>query len=192
MSSSKKYLQNAYDYFHILNIVFYILIALPLLGFCYAYLQYEAQGGLLPTQQFSALHLALILGTGLVLGLAFWWYRRGMQQVEADWSLQRKLEFFYHRIREKYFLFMIANSLAALGLYLTGEQLFAAVYTVALVAFSLHRPTLQRVIKDLRLSKPEQNHLVSNRPYDLPTEVEEEEAFEEVEEEDDEEDERYE
>ena len=170
MSSQKKYLQNAYDYFHILNIVFYILIALPLVGFCYAYLKYEGQGGLLPTNYFSALHLLLILGTGLIIGFAFWWYRQAMQKVEADWSFQQKLQYFYYRIREKYALFMIANSLAALGLYLTGEQLFTAVYTVALVVFSLHRPTPRRVMNDLKLSRPEQEHLVSNQSYDKPIE----------------------
>lgn len=174
MFSSKKYLQNAYDYFHILNIVFYILIALPLVGFCYAYLQYEAQGGLLPTEQFSIVHITIILGTGLSLAFAFWWYRRSLQLVDPDWPFQQKLEFFYHRIREKYALFMVANSLGALGLYLTGEQLFAAVYTVALVAFSIHRPTPRRVMDDLQLSKPERNLLVSDQPYGQSLESEEE------------------
>ena len=172
-ASNKKYLQNAYDYFHILNIVFYILIALPLVGFCYAYLQYEAQGGLLPTEQFSIVHIAIILGTVLSLAFAFWWYRRSMQQVDNEWPFQQKLQFFYHRIREKYALFMVANSLAALGLYLTGEQLFAAVYTIALIAFSIHRPTPRRVVNDLQLSKSEQNRLISNQPYNQPTEPEE-------------------
>lgn len=166
MTAYKKYLQSAYEYFHILNIVFYILIALPLVAFCYAYLQYEGRGGLLPTSQFTALHAVIIGGVALSIGLAFWWYRRAMQKVTDDWPFQRKLQFFYHRIREKYFLFMVANGLAALGLYLTGEQLFAAVYTVALVVFSLYRPTPRRVTTDLRLTQEEQDRLVGNRPYD--------------------------
>lgn len=161
----KKYLQNAYEYFHVLNITFYLLIAGPLVGFCFAYLQYESQGGLKPTHHFSVLHIALLLGTALSVFFAFRWYRRAMLLVEPNWSFQRKLRYFYQQIRQMYYWLMTSNALAALGLYLTGEQVFAGLYAIVLVVFSIHRPTPRRVVRDLQLSKAEGQRLMSEQPY---------------------------
>ncbi|MEM6841938.1 MAG: hypothetical protein AAF944_22045 [Bacteroidota bacterium] len=163
--SDKKYLQSAYEYFHKLNITFYLLIAVPLVGFCYAYLHYEAKGGLLPTVQFSWIHITFILGTVLCVAYALYWYRQALQQLDTDWPFQKKLRFFYQRSRSLHTILMVSNGLAALGLYLTGEQLFAGVYAIVLVVFSLYRPTYRRVVRDLRLSKAEEEKLVRAEPY---------------------------
>jgi len=175
----KKYLQNAYEYFHVLNITFYLLIAGPLVLFCVAYLQYEGQGGLKPTHQFSALHVALLLGTALSVFFAFRRYRRAMLLVEPNWSFRHKLRYFYQQIRQMYFWFMASNALAALGLYLTGEQLFAGLYAIVLVVFSIHRPTPRRVVRDLRLSKAEGVRLMSEQPYNEEVPKNSEQATEE-------------
>lgn len=163
--ANKKYLQNAHEYFHKLNITFYLLIAGPLVGFCYAYLHYAAEGGLRLTLRFSWVHILLILGTGLCIAFALYWYRQALQQLDTAWSFQQKLQFFYQKSRGLHTLLMLSNALAALGLYLTGEQLFAGVYAIALVAFSLYRPTPRRITRDLRLTKAEEGRLVRADSY---------------------------
>ncbi|WKN41472.1 hypothetical protein [Tunicatimonas pelagia] len=164
-ASDKKYLQNAYEYFHRLNVTFYLLIAGPLVGFCYAYLQQEAAGGLQPTVYLSWVHLALMIGAALVILLGYRNYQRALQTIDTDWSFQEKLAFFYHKSRELHLYFMLSNALAALGLYLTGEHLFAGVYAIVLVVFSLFRPTPRRIVRDLKLTKAEKEKLVGGQDY---------------------------
>ncbi|MGB3585463.1 MAG: hypothetical protein WBA23_02930 [Tunicatimonas sp.] len=161
----KKYLQSAYEYFHRLNITYYLLIAGPLVGFCYAYLQHQAAGGLQPTVYLSWVHVVLIIGAALIIFLGYRNYRQALQTVDSDWPFQQKLAFFYHKSRELYGYYMVSNALAALGLYLTGEQLFAGVYAVVLVVFSLFRPTFRRIVRDLKLTKAEEEKLVGAQPY---------------------------
>lgn len=164
-SLDKKYLQNAYEYFHKLNITYYLLIAGPLVGFCYAYLQHQAAGGLEPTVYLSWLHISLIIGAAVIIFIGYRSYQRALSTIESDWLFQQKLKFFYRKSSELHTYFMLSNTLAALGLYLTGEQLFAGVYAVVLVVFSLFRPTPRRIIRDLRLSKAEEEKLVGGQEF---------------------------
>ena len=162
---SKKYLQSAYEYFHRLNITYYLLIAGPLVGFCYAYLQHEGAGGLQSTVYLSWLHIVLIVGAALVIFLGYRNYQQALQTVDLDWPFQQKLAFFYYKSRELYGYYMVSNAFAALGMYLTGEQLFAGVYAIVLVVFSLFRPTPRRIIRDLKFTKAEEEKLVGGQDY---------------------------
>lgn len=166
MSSKRHYLSNAYEYFNTLTMVFYLMVSIPLVFFVLVYLQYEEQGGLGVADGFYILpHLVLPLVIAASIYLAYKFYNQKLEARQAE-QFREKLKAFHQLSLYKYGFLSLANFLAVIGLYFTGEQLYAGIYAIALVFFSFHRPTHQRVSKDLKLSDEEQDLLRSDKNFD--------------------------
>lgn len=166
MFNREKLLANLGQYLNTLNIIFYLAVGLPLVLFCISYIKYEEQGGLRPTTQENfhiLLHIFIPAFTIISAIYAYLSYRRQLKQKDLQVSLTDKLLFLYQISIKKYILLFIANMLPVIGLFLTGEQLFAGLYAIALVIFSLNRPTPLRIFRDLKLSKEEQNKLINSQ-----------------------------
>lgn len=166
MFNREKLLANFGQYLNTLNIIFYLAVGIPLILFCIAYIRYEQQGGLRPTTQenFDVLMHVFIPAFTIISAIyAYLTYRRQLKQKDLQVALTDKLFFLYQISIKKYILLFIANMLPVVGLYLTGEQLFAGLYAVALIIFSLNRPTPLRVFRDLKLSKEEQQKLINSQ-----------------------------
>lgn len=171
MSDNKRLLKSSYEYMNRLNLVFYFLIGIPLTLFCVIYLGFEKRGGLHNTTAGSydpLLHLILPLLMAFGLIAAYISHRRQQKKVVPQAALQHKMQVFYHLSVARYGLLLAASLLPVIGLYLTGEKLFAGLYAIALVFFSISRPTLRRFIKDLKLDKEQQERFVHSHNLNEP------------------------
>lgn len=166
MFNKEKLLSSFSEYLNTLNIIFYLMVGVPLIIFCISYINFQEQGGLIPTTtenfQFT-LHVLIPALTIISLIYAYVSYKKQLKQKNLKIPLTDKLLFFYHKSIHKYTFLVIANMLPIAGLFLAGEQVFAALYAIALIAFSLNRPTPHRIIRDLKLNKEEQQKLINNQ-----------------------------
>ncbi len=169
MAQKKHYLDNAVEYFHTLHQAFYLSVSVPLILFCVVYLRLRGAEALKEGINFSGWHLAIIIG---MVGGSWWAYRAYRQrfaQYDASAPFRERLRFFHRAAWIKYAWLAAVNLLPVIGLYATGESLFLALYAVALVIFSLNRPTQKRVAQDLRLSDTEEKRLEGDQSF-LPHE----------------------
>ena len=162
---TQKFLKNAYEYFQTLNQVFYFVIAVPLVLFCLTYLQWMERGGLSDQVRFTWFHALIVLATAAFLWLAYYLYRKKIRDVAPSEAFQQKLYRFHRSAWTKYLLLAAGNLVPIVGLYLTGEQLFVGLYAIALVIFSVNRPTLRRVIDDLCLNDDEKKRLTDEQDF---------------------------
>lgn len=167
MAEKKKFLENSAEYFHTLHLVFYLMVSVPLILFCLIYLRYMGQGGLNSNFSLDGLHAFFTVGVVIAGTMAYQAYRRRFRHYDATEPFRQRLRFFHRAAWVKYLWLGVANFLPVLGLYLTGEQFFVGLYAVALILFSLNRPTLRRVVDDLRLSAGERERLAGNQDFDL-------------------------
>ena len=166
MAEKKKFLENSAEYFHTLHLVYYLMVSVPLILFCVIYLRFMAEGGLTGNFSLDGLHAFFTLGTVLSGTLAYWAYRQRFRHYDATEPFRQRLRFFHRAAWVKYLWLGVANLLPVAGLYLTREQFFVGLYAVALILFSLNRPTLRRVVNDLRLSTAERERLTGNQDFD--------------------------
>jgi len=146
--------------------VFYLMVGIPLIFFVLIYLQYEGQGGLQATQRMEILlHIVLPISIVACLYFAYNIYKKELQKRQPQ-KFQEKLRTFYEVSLYKYALLSLANFLAVVGMYFSGEQLFAGLYAITLVVFSLNRPTHQRIVKDVKLTEEEEEWLRSDKNFD--------------------------
>jgi hypothetical protein len=123
-------------------------------------------GGLSQEFDFGWVHMVATVGMLLSGWLAYQHYRKRFSSYDTDRPLPHRLRFFHRAAWLKYGWLTLTNLLPVAGLYLTGEQFFVAFYAVALVLFSINRPTLKRVSDDLKLSADEQKRLAGNQDLD--------------------------
>jgi hypothetical protein len=166
MPRKKHFLSNAYEYFNTLTMVFYLMVGIPLLFFVILYLQYQEAGGLQVTDNWELIpHVLIPAATVASIVMAYRLYKNTLTQRSPK-AFREKLRTFHEVSIYKYGLLDLANFLPVLGMYLTGEQIFAGLYAVTLVVFSLNRPTHSRISKDMDLSQQEQQWLRSDRDFD--------------------------
>jgi len=166
MPGKKHFLSNAYEYFNTLTMVFYLMVGIPLLFFVVIYLQFQEAGGLQPTQNWNFLaHVIIPAATVISIVLAYRIYKKQIHERGPS-TFKAKLRTFHEVSIYKYGLLDLSNFLPVLGMYLTGEQIFAGLYAVALVVFSLNRPTLRRISQDMKLSEQEKQWLSSDKNFD--------------------------
>ena len=166
MPEKKHFLDNSSEYFHTLHLVFYLMVSIPLILFCLVYLDHMKQGGLSANLGFSGLHALVTLGVIFASGMAYFSYRQRYRHYNASVSFRERLRFFHQTAWRKYGWLEVANLLPVLGLYLLAEQFFVGVYAVALVLFSINRPTFARVADDLQLDDAERTQLASGQDFD--------------------------
>lgn len=71
----------------------------------------------------------------------------------------RKFELFRAASMQKYLLLTASTVLVVLGYYLSAEEYYGAFYGILIVIFSVHRPTPERFIRDMRLNKEDRRAL---------------------------------
>ena len=163
MAKQPRFLNNSAEYFHTLHLVFYGMVCVPLLLFCGVYLRRMEGGGLAEGFTFGAVHGAVLAGMLLTGWLAYTTYQKRLDRYNPEQPFQERLRFFHRAAWLKYGWLAVTNLLPVVGLHLTGEQFFVALYAVALVLFSINRPTLKRVRQDLKLNAAEQERLAGDQ-----------------------------
>lgn len=148
-----------------LNKLFYLMVALPLLAFIWIYLTLQT---ITPNIIFSVpvyrpyLHGLFLLSALALAVLAFVQYRRRIKDQEAAEiaksfnSITEKVSIFRAASLKKYILLTLSTLIIILGFYLSAEPNYAAAYSFLLIAFSINRPTPDRLVKDMGMNKEEQ------------------------------------
>lgn len=160
--------------FEDLTYLFYLMVAFPLVAFIWIYLNLNSirPWGYFADPDFKVyLHAILLLLALLLAVLAFVKYRNRFYGLEpqadiphgkeegAKQRVRQKLPVFIKAARQQHLLLTLATVLVVLGYYLSAEPYYAALYGVVIVIFSVYRPTPERFISDMRLSKEERHAL---------------------------------
>lgn len=140
------------DYLERLNLIYYGLIALPLVLFPVVYLPIKDSISTGIDKGSLLLYLAALL-LFLVIYFARRLFRRNLSVIQIEWQLSKKL-MAYRKASVIFYLFGLISCLVSVGLLMfTNHQLFVATYPVLLLILSFYRPTLERLKRDLPLTE---------------------------------------
>ncbi len=144
------------EYLERLGLIYYGLIAPPLLLFPAVYLPLK-DGVLQTSTQVSFWVNALYYVAGLLLFLVVFFarrlFKRNLAVITRDWPFEQKLNC-YQRASLIFYIFVLISSLSSVGLlFITEHQLFVATYPILLLLISLYRPTVQRLRRELPLGE---------------------------------------
>jgi putative Mn2+ efflux pump MntP len=103
--------------------------------------------------------LAILL---LVAGLVI--YEKMVANARSGRTLREKMDGFYKAAITKYVLMSLGCLVVGVGYYLTGHQILVATYMVTLIAYTVNRPTIHRLIRKLKLKREERDILKANEP----------------------------
>ena len=149
--------EEAKKYLDRLNLIFYGIIAVPLLIFSYLYLENHAgrlqsqmpEETLTTFQYIFPLFIFVALGSGIIIT------RTRIRRIDTSLDLKLKLKVLQSSLIVRYAHFEGAGILALVLYYLTTEKLYAVLFIITLMFLSLNRPTAHRIISNLNLKGEE-------------------------------------
>lgn len=145
-------------YFFRFSLIFYVLMALPMIPFIIIYLAMQ-EGNVTPVMGESmntvlTLVLAALAFGNVVMGMKF--YRKEMAALDSSMPLREKLDLFFHASVIQFSCLEAATVIAVVGLYLTKTIFFVLLFLGMVIIFAQVRPDLRRMTKELRFSKEEE------------------------------------
>ncbi|MGB0522763.1 MAG: hypothetical protein ACPGJS_07375 [Flammeovirgaceae bacterium] len=150
-----------------LRIIFYALLAGPLLLFFFLILQ-EKNGNLSVYWEVGDSVLFVRWSIGLVLagltGFAYVMYNKSLAVVRVQGSLREKLRQYWAVNMKKYVLMSASCILALFAHFLTLDPIFKAVYIFVMIIMAISSPGLYSLLKDLRANREEAIILKKNLP----------------------------
>ena len=147
----KKYMER-------LGLIYYGLIAPPLLLFPVVYLPLK-DGALKTSSQQFFWENASYYVAGLLLFLLMFFarrlFKRNLRVITGNWSFEQKLKG-YQRASVQFYVFGFISCLSSVFLlFISEHQLFVATYPILLLLVSIYWPTIQRLKRELPLSEKE-------------------------------------
>ncbi len=153
-----------------LNNVFYLMVGVPLLLFGWIYLNRKV---LKPWYFFeddatgAVLHIIILVVAGFVAFRAWRKYRKELSSPDFSRAssfrdkeqILAKVNYFITASRAFYGFLTISTLMVVAGFYLSAEEFYIGAYTILLVMYSVYRPTLDRMMKEMKLSKEEKELL---------------------------------
>jgi hypothetical protein len=143
------------EYFYKLHNVLYALVLIPLAVFVFIYLEF--QNGSIeghfrqdkPISLFLLIAICIAIVSDWVVALILFSNRlKSLRTVE---SLGKKLELYYKLTIVRFAIVVMGLIMLAVGLYLTENQIFTALFVCGLVLVSLIWPMPAKVCNDLQL-----------------------------------------
>lgn len=150
--------QTGEDYYHRLNFIFNLLIAIPLVPFGFLYLAQVKNRLSLITLESSVEHaisIAVLLTTAFITFKAISQYNSKKRTLWSEDGLRKKMILFHQILILKYMLFSITGAILTLGFLLTLHKIHVVAFIVILVLLSLRRPTLRLIVEELNLPPEE-------------------------------------
>ena len=156
MSSFK----NWTDYQQRLNFIFHAIVAVTMLPFVWLYLEIDTdrREGVFDDPVILILFLLICISLSLT---SFLYKKKQLETIPHSNSLRDKLINYQRIMIVAYALLEGAALFATIAFYLTANYVFVLVYISALFAFSLGRPSLDRISRDLKLSKESREILIN-------------------------------
>jgi hypothetical protein len=154
--------KNGEEYYNRIYLIFNALIAISLLPFSIILLEIQDKG--LEFAMIKGNWAYTIMATSVLI-ISFFTFKSFEQLKDlqgpliAESSLREKLNI-YHSFYLRHYI--ILNSFCVIVtavLYLTKSNIMVVFYVFLLVLLSIHRPTLKRIVEQLKLSVEEQDTL---------------------------------
>ena len=155
------------DYYHRLNFVFNLMIAVPLLPFSLLYL--GSVKGIVHTFVLTPKVNLIIdfITTSLVVALSYYAIREYRYQragIVPQSGLRNKMIHFHNCLIRMYLILMGSSCISVFGYLLTYSKIHIIAFVALLVLFSLKRPSLKMIVEQLRLEKEESEILRHRKP----------------------------
>lgn len=146
------------EYFYKMANRCYLLVLLPLVVFIYLYRQLEA-GRLkpfFPDERFVTISIAVLIGVVLIyLTFVQFLSRKRLRRYAAEVGLGLKLDHYYEVTMFRIRACSASSLLMALGLALTGSQLFGIFFMVILLWTLVYWPSSRKACRALQLKGDE-------------------------------------
>ncbi|WP_420575950.1 hypothetical protein [Ekhidna sp.] len=149
------------DYHHQLYQIYHGLIALTLVPFALLFLEWDS-GNFQLEVSFSDVFFILVAQLIWVVGFACWYVGKGEKvqyEIKEGMTLEEKLKEFKKKNVYKYLLLAFAGCIAAFAMWLQPTYIFVIAYFVVLVQYSFLRPSEDKIVRDMRLTKEDRRRL---------------------------------
>ena len=151
------------DFHHQIYRIYHGIIALTLIPFFLLFLELEVA---IVDEPRVAVFLVYVILLAFVpaCGYLSWLVWKGsVFQYRESLTLRSKLEEFRRVEVRKYLLLELVCVIGLVGLWLTSHYLFILVYFAVLVQFSFLRPSEDRLVRSMQLTKEERKELHSEK-----------------------------
>lgn len=142
------------DYYHRLNLVFNLMIAVPLLPFSVIYLG-SLKGMVIALEISSQLNLIIdVISTCFIMGLSYYAFHRYKIERAAIYrekGLRTKMTLFYSCLVRTYLYLVIGGCISVSAFSMTYSKIHIVTFVALLVLFSLKRPSLKLIVEELQL-----------------------------------------
>ena len=141
-----------------------LLLALPAFGTVYLYQQSGTFSQTLPLLPTWAQYI--LLGAGvLLLALQYLLFHQKIKQSFQRESLLEKVGLYAAATRQRFLILFLVSMISTAGLYWSGSPGFVFLFTLALVFFSLGKPSPDRMVRLMKLKKEDRELLTEiSRP----------------------------
>jgi len=149
------------DYHHTIYQIYHGMIALTLVPFALLLLEWDSKAEAGQVFHQSPLFI-LTLQLLWLIGFASWYVWKGekvMYEVSEGDELIDKLAEFKKKNVRKYLILAVAGIVAAFAMWIQPSIIFAIAYLAVLVQYSFLRPSEDKIVRDMQLSKQDRNLL---------------------------------
>ena len=151
-----------------LEAIVYLMLALPLIGFAWVFLEKERSGTLRsvffedPDLMF---HAVMFIGVAYVLmRTVLTWKKDVMKGLEGIEALDIKLQMMRKPIISRNILWAFGAIIGAYGLYEKGDMVYAIVFTLFLLLITSNRPSVYYFVRFLKLKGDEKDWMLKDDP----------------------------
>ncbi|MDH5396935.1 MAG: hypothetical protein OEX02_02235 [Cyclobacteriaceae bacterium] len=156
------------DFFIKINQIYHLIIATPLLAFIYLYLEKREETWIAVIHDQMYLEIISYTMAPTAVALAFLGFKLFKDRIDKSFehkSLTDKLSVFSNAFLIQQTFFSLASATSILGLYLTGNNMFAILYVIMLFITSIQRPSASKVSHALKLPKEQREILTKKKPF---------------------------
>ncbi len=159
---------NSKEYIRKLINIAYLSIGIPLLFFIYVYLESTSES-LVPMieQEYQLMFFIPIFIINLAL--IIWGQKKinlKIAEAKSMNHLSKKLAQYQKGTTQRFVSYSISSMLISIGFFLTDFQVFAALFGIMIVLFSINNPNARKTVIDLQLKDDEKNIVLNG--LDLP------------------------
>lgn len=157
------------DYRRRLMNVAYLSVGLPMVVFMWLYLELS-QGSLYPLLNPPYEYIVITLCSISVFALMWMGYKvfkSGLYLAQDEDELKEKL-IIYEKVSERKFIYLLFASLITIaGMYMCATQVFAAIYSLIIIMFSMGNPSTDKIVTDLRLKDKDKNVIMKGDEFNF-------------------------
>jgi len=161
--------KNSKDYQRKLLNIAYSAIGLPMIFFFWLFLKLmhgDMQAMVDKPAEYIVIAITIISVFVLIwFGLKI--FRSGMTLAKEESLLKDKL-IIYEKVAQRKFLFLfIASAITTFGLFLCANEIFAAIYCLLIILFSVSNPTRDRISNDLKLQGGDKRKVITGEDFNF-------------------------